>query len=332
MSASSFPTLSVVVPNYNHGKYLDTCLSALVKQSLQPLEILVLDDASTDNSVEVIKRFAVQNPIVRLVQNEKNLTVVPNLNKGVELSRGQYVYIAAADDEVLPGILEHSMRLLAQHPQAGLSCTVCQWRYVDSGLSWYMATGMADKPCYLSPDDLVRIGKRGKLLISSSSAVFRKDALLDVGCFIPKLRWLADWFAMTTIGFRYGLCFDPEPLSIINILQNSHYTHGRKLAEHHRILGWIAELLASPAFEDIRPPMRASGALALFATPMLKILLSRKEYRQFITPAFLRWMIWRNAELIGSRILPRGLAQTVLNQFYALKRKPASANQPQTAP
>src|SRR4030095_15000486 len=100
------PTLSVVVPNYNHAKYLEFSLPAILKQSHRPLEVIVLDDASKDNSVEVIRRFAAQDPIVRLVQNEKNLTVVPNLNKGVELARGDYVFIVSADREALPGIFE----------------------------------------------------------------------------------------------------------------------------------------------------------------------------------------------------------------------------------
>src|SRR5262245_60937643 len=162
----ALPSLSVVVPNYNHAKYLEHSLPAILNQSVRPLEVLVLDDASTDNSIEVIRRFASQNPLVRLVQNEQNLGVMPNLNKGVALARGDYVFIGSADDEVLPGLFEKSMRLLAQHPQAGLSSTVSVWRYVDSGLSWHMAVGMADRPSYLSPHELVNLGKRGKLLIS----------------------------------------------------------------------------------------------------------------------------------------------------------------------
>src|SRR5882724_6618778 len=138
MASSSFPSLTVVVPNYNHAKYLDQSLPSILKQSFQPLEVLVLDDASTDNSVEVIRRIAAQNPLVRLVQNEKNLGVMPNLNKGLELARGDYVFIGSADDLVLPGLFEASLRLLAQHPRAGLSCTVCEWRYEGTELSWYM--------------------------------------------------------------------------------------------------------------------------------------------------------------------------------------------------
>jgi glycosyltransferase involved in cell wall biosynthesis len=323
----SLPTLSVVVPNYNHGKYLELSLPALLRQSFQPLEIIVLDDASTDNSVEVIQRFAAQSPLIRLVQNEKNLTVVPNLNKGFELARGDYVFIASADDEVLPGIFEHSMRLLAQHPQAALSCTVSQWRYEETGLSFYMGVGLADRATYLSPDELVRVGKRGKLMMSSSSAVYRRAALLEVGRFIPKFRWLADWFAIYTTAFRYGICFVPEPLSLVNIIPKSHYTHGSKQPEHLSILRGMVELINTPAFADVRPRLRDSGVLSLYATPMLKILLSRKEFRPFITPTFLRWTLWRNAELIGRDLLPRWLARWVLNRFYAIDKKTLSSTQ-----
>src|SRR5947207_15375140 len=119
---AALPPLSVIVPNYNHAKYLPTCLTAILRQSLQPIEIIVLDDASTDNSLEVIRQFAAENPVIRLVQNENNLGVMPSLNKGVELSRGEYVYIPSADDEVVPGVVEKFMRLPVEHPEAGYCC------------------------------------------------------------------------------------------------------------------------------------------------------------------------------------------------------------------
>src|SRR5258708_29809920 len=169
MASTSLPTLSVVVPNYNHAQHLPTSLPAILNQSFKPIEVIVLDDASTDNSVEVIRRFEAENPLVRLVKNEKNLGVMPNLNKGVQLAKGDYVFIGSADDEIIPGLFEKSMQLLAQYPQAGLSCTICTWRYVDSDLSWHMGVGMSGHPAYLSPEDTVPLGKRCKILISSSS-------------------------------------------------------------------------------------------------------------------------------------------------------------------
>lgn len=328
MSGAPLPTLSVVVPNYNHGRFLEHTLPALAGQSFQPLELLVLDDASTDNSVEIIKRLAAQYPIVRLVQNERNLGVMPNLNKGIGLAHGDYVFISSADDQVQPGFLQKSLRLLAEHPEAGLSCTVCQWRYAATGVSWYMGVGMADRAAYLSPEELVRVGRRGKLAISSSSVIFRRGPLLEAGRFIPELRWHSDWFAAYIIGLRYGLCFVPEPLSLVNILPKSFYTAGVRGPEHRQVLLRIVELLLTPPFADVRPRVRDSGALSLFAMPMLKLLVSRREFRHFINWPFLRWTLWRSAELIGRDILPRSLAQWVLKRFYALNQTASPAQPP----
>jgi glycosyltransferase involved in cell wall biosynthesis len=278
--------------------------------------VIVLDDASTDNSVEVIQQIAAQNPLVKLVRNEKNLGVMPNLNKGLELARGDYVFIGSADDQVLPGLFEASMKLLAQHPRAGASCTVCEWRYEGTDLRWYMGVGMADRPAYLSPGDLVGVGRRGKLLMSSSSVVFRRDALNDVGRFVPHLRWHADWFATTTCAFRYGLCYVPEMLSLVNILPKSFFTAGREGPEHRKVLEGILELLISPAYADVRPLIRDSGALSLFAGPMLRLILSRREYRYFLNGTLVGRTLWRSAELIGRKVLPGWLARWVLKTFY----------------
>jgi glycosyltransferase involved in cell wall biosynthesis len=316
MASPLLPSLSVVVPNYNHAEYVENCLLAILRQSVQPLEVIVLDDASTDNSVEVIRRIAAQNPVIRLVQNEKNLGVMPNINKGIGLSRGEFVFVSSADDEVVPGLFEKSLRLLAQHPQAGLSCTVCEWRYVDTGLTWHMGAGMGKNPCYLSPDDLVRLGKRDQLVLGTSSAIVRKTALIQAGCFIPELRWHADWLAVFVPAFRHGVCFVPEPLSVFNIYSKSYYSSGHKLGEHRRVLLRLVELLSSPAYADARRGIRDSGALSLFATPMLRILLSRPDYRSFINATYLRRTLRRSAELVGKKILPRWLARWFLNRFY----------------
>ena len=105
------PALSVAIPNYNHAQYLPRCLDSILSQSVQPFEILVLDDASTDNSVAIIQRYASQHPHVRLHRNEHNLGAVANINQAFELSQGDYVFVPSADDEVVPGFFEKSLKL-----------------------------------------------------------------------------------------------------------------------------------------------------------------------------------------------------------------------------
>lgn len=313
---ASLPTLSVVVPNYNHAKYLEVSLPAILRQSVQPLEIIVLDDASTDNSLEVIRRFVAQNPIIRLVQNEKNLGVMPNLNKGVELSRGEYVYIASADDEVVPGLFEKSLRLLAQHPQAAYCCAMAEWRETFSSLVWQMGTNMPQQPGYLPPDDLVQLGRKGKLCLVSSSGVQRRDFLLAAGSFPPPLRWHADWFAFYVTGLRHGVCFIPEVLSLANLLPSSFYQSGSRRLEHRQVLVNLLEMLHSPAYADVLPRIRTSGVLSLFEWPILRLLLARREYRHLINATFLRQALRRSAELRAKKLLPKWLARWLLNRFY----------------
>jgi glycosyltransferase involved in cell wall biosynthesis len=312
----NLPTLSVIIPNYNHSQHLPVAVNAILSQPVQPLEIILIDDGSTDNSVEVIQDLAHRNPLVKFHRNEQNQGVCFTVNRGIELARGDYVFMSSADDEILPGFLEKSLGILTQYPQAALSCTVSRWHYVDSGITWHMGAGMAEQTCYLSPDELVRLGRRGKLLIPTSSAIMKKAPLLQAGSLIPKLRWHCDWFATIVLAFRHGLCYVPEPLSDFNIHAKSYYQSGHKGAEHFQVLIELVELLNSPAFADVRPHVRDSGALSLFATPMLQILLSRPEYRSFINATLLRRTFRRSAELTGKQVLPRWLARWFLSRYY----------------
>jgi glycosyltransferase involved in cell wall biosynthesis len=315
----NLPALSVIVPNYNHGAYLPRCLDALFRQSVPPFEVIAIDDASKDNSLEVLADYARRYPNIRILRNERNQGVSYTLNRGIEVARGDFLFFPGADDEVTPGLFEKSLRLLAEHPQAALSCTVTRWSYVDSGLTWYMGAGMAERPCYLSPDDLVGVGKRGKLLICTSSAIIRKEPLIQAGKFIPELRWHSDWFATFVPAFRHGLCYVPELLSQFNIYTGSYSQSGMRGAEHRQVLLKLMELLTSPDCADVRPRIRDSGALSLFATPMLRLLLSQPEYRSFINATLLRRTFRRSAELIGKKILPVWLARWCLNRFYRMQ-------------
>jgi glycosyltransferase involved in cell wall biosynthesis len=316
----NWPRLSVIVANYNHGKYLPTCLNAIVTQSVQPFEIVIIDDASTDNSVEIIESFAKKNPLIRFYRNEKNQGALEAALRGLKLAQGEFLCFPAADDEVVPGFFEKSLRLLADHPKAGLSCTASRWVDASTGLEWFMGMDMADRPCYLSPDDLVQVGRRGKLIIPSSSAMMRKEALFEVGTFIPELRWHCDWFANFSCAFRYGMCYVPEPLSDFYLHPTSYYHRGRKSAEHVRVLRTLLDYLSSPQFADIAPRVRDSLALGLFGMPMLRLILQHAKYRQFFTPRLAARALYRTAEVNGKKYLPKPVANWVINRLYRPKK------------
>ena len=114
-------SLSVIMPNFNDGRLISRALTAVLEQSRRPTEVIVVDDGSTDGSVATIEAFVQRDPIVKLIRHERNLGLMAAIQRGFEESRGDYVYFPAADDYILPGFFEKSLRMLAGHPQAGLS-------------------------------------------------------------------------------------------------------------------------------------------------------------------------------------------------------------------
>jgi len=305
--------LSVIIPNYNHAHYLPRSLTAIVQQSVQPMEILVLDDGSSDDSVEVIESFVKNHPVIRLHRNEKNLGIIANVDLGLNLARGDYLAFAAADDEVAPGFFEKSLTLLAKHPEAALSCTIGEYRETASGLSWHMGYGVTDQPAYLSPARMVECERRGRFYIPPNSVIFKKSALFEVGRFRPELKFACDWFAMYVAGFRYGICFVPEPLAVFHVQPDSYYQrHRRDKVAYQKVIYDLLDLLNSSKFRDAGEFIREGGSLYLFGWPMLRAILSEPRYRRYLNPLFLRKNLWHITRLQLKKITPAFLGNWYL--------------------
>lgn len=205
--------LSVLMPNYNHSKYIGEALTAILEQSYKPDEIIIIDDASTDESIGIIRKFVEQNPIVRLIVNKKNLGVVHNLNKLLELAKGDYVYFAAADDKILPGFFEKSMNLLQKYPSAGLCSAlslIIDEESRNRGL--HPSLIISGKECFLLPEQASSILRKKGPWMMGNAAILKRKALIDSGGYIPELHSFSDGFIYQVVALKHGACFVPEPL------------------------------------------------------------------------------------------------------------------------
>src|ERR1700738_3854186 len=112
------PRVSVVIPNYNHARYLRQRVDSVLQQSYQDFEVILMDDCSTDDSRIVISEYA-NDPRIRISLNEKNSgSAFKQWNKGVGLARGEYVWIAESDDYADPHLLETLVSRLEAEPRA----------------------------------------------------------------------------------------------------------------------------------------------------------------------------------------------------------------------
>ncbi len=315
-ASEGLPTLSVVIPNYNHAQYLPINLRAILSQSRLPDEVIVVDDASTDNSLEVLAAFEREHPRLRVIRNEVNRGAEFALNRGTDEATSDYVFWSGADDYVKPGFVEKSMKLLARHPQAALCCTVGDWVDETVGLNPHMGARMGAKPAFFTPDDLVRLETQSRLFISSNSVIFRRDLLLGSGGMRSALKWHSDWFLIHALAFRHGICFVPEPLAVFVIRGDGYSSQTpEKLEEHVQVLRNIMDLLLTDEFADLREKLRKSGGLFVFG--YAAYLLTRKEakYRSLWSWRFAVKSVSQAIKMKVRRFLPKWLANLYYRMF-----------------
>ena len=214
-------TISVVMPNYNDAHVLPVSLKALLEQSYPPVELILIDDASTDNSIEVIQFFSKQYPAIKLMRNETNMGPVGSFLKGWECAKGDYLYFAAADDHVLPGFFEKSMALLEQYPEAGVCSGIGVFNQGKKVFETPSPPYISKKPTYLSPQEVLNAYIKKNWIIMGNTALWKTEATRKLKGFPKELTNILDEFTLLMVSLNFGACFIPETMAVYNIRDNS---------------------------------------------------------------------------------------------------------------
>jgi glycosyltransferase involved in cell wall biosynthesis len=133
-------SVDVVVPCHQYGRYLRACVTSVLAQGIQDVRVLIVDNASTDDSVEVARQLAIEDHRVEVVARRSNLGPHASYNEGIDWACSKYFVVLDADDLLVPGCLAHAVALLEGHPGVGF------------------AHGMA---CWVGPDDPIPVLKTG---------------------------------------------------------------------------------------------------------------------------------------------------------------------------
>jgi len=187
----SHRTVSVIVPNYNYARYLDERLASIFRQTYPVLEIIVLDDASADDSLAVAQASAdAAQRAIRIVPRDANSgNVFRQWKAGLDLARGEYIWIAEADDSSDPEFLATLLGRLTAEPEAGLC--FCDSRAIGPDgaqiypdyKGYYREFGDAGLDAdgrFPADEFLRRFLSLRNLILNASAVVWRRDALADV--------------------------------------------------------------------------------------------------------------------------------------------------------
>lgn len=248
--------LSTFIPNYNHGRYLESAFAGLMAQDRPPDEIIVYDDGSSDDSVEIIRRLQRRWPLIRLVEGGVNRGAMYAGRKGLELISGDWVNLLAADDTPLPGYYAAAVQMAEANPTAGIICGKMRVVHETTGAVSVVGVDQWTGDQYVSPERFLREYMYAAAPNHSLGAgtLWRREALLEAGGFREELLSWCDTFAARSIALRYGACYIARPVVQVGYSETCYSARiARDTQTMLQIINTAVDLMRSDAYRDRFP-------------------------------------------------------------------------------
>ena len=222
------PTVSVIIPNYNHAPYLKERIDSVLNQTYQDFEVIILDDCSPDNSVEVIEQYRSNPHVSHILINEQNTrNTFIQWERGISMAKGRYIWIAESDDVAELQLLETLIGQLEQHPDASVAFCHSQLIDADGALLSEQNTKNPAQPGQITIDGSCTFLRH--LLIfnyiyNASMAVFRRDVYDRANPDYKQFRYCGDWH------FWASVCAAGRVIEVYDMLSRFRQ-HQRKVTE-----------------------------------------------------------------------------------------------------
>jgi glycosyltransferase involved in cell wall biosynthesis len=243
------PEITVLISVKNGEPYIYSAVESVLSQSCENFELLILDNASTDNSIEIIRSF--NDSRIRVIENSMDLGLSLSLNKGLSLSKGEYISRIDADDIMYPQRLEKQLLFLSQNPKISVVGSYCHI-IDDNGVN----TGKIKYP--LGQTGNLESVIRGNNPVGHPLVMYRKNEIINSNSYEQQYRYGQDlnlWFGLYLRGNRCDNI--PEYLSayrIHNEQESDRKSEQKFKAEHHDIFEKFCNSFLSTPFsgETIR--------------------------------------------------------------------------------
>lgn len=245
------PFFSVIIPNYNHGKYLATRIDSVLQQTFEDFELIIIDDASTDNSHEIIERYRPNPKISKIIYEKKNSgSPFIQWRKGIESSTGNWIWIAESDDLADISFLEQMHNKITELPQATLIYSDSYLIREDNTEKYsdiknrFLKSEKWSKDYYRGGNE--EINECLKLFCSvnnASSAVMKKENLIRVHDELTDYFLHGDWFAYIKLLMMGSVGYVAQPLCTVRNHETGLINRNQNIVlsktEHFRILSLL---------------------------------------------------------------------------------------------
>lgn len=237
------PLVSVIIPNYNHASFLDERIQSVLVQTYQNFELIILDDNSTDNSVEVINKYKDNPHVSHIVVNEENSgSTFKQWHKGFELAKGEIVWIAESDDSCDESLLDTLVRGYVDNNAVLTFCRSCKYD-VDGNKCIY--THQNNLPWNIvSPgkDFISKYMIDRNTIANASSAIFNRKIAMSLDRPYMTMRGNGDWLFWIELMEQGNVCFCTRELNYFRFHDTNTtrklFSQGVSAKEHRTIFDY----------------------------------------------------------------------------------------------
>lgn len=248
------PKVSVLIPNYNYARYLPEAIDSVLEQDFEDYELLVIDDASTDESADIIRSYGIRDARIRFRINETNRGMVSNLNDCLEWARGEYMKFLLADDKMVGGgALGKLVQIMDDHPSVRLVWSARQ--LIDEHSRPIRVRNYGPRSRIEPGIELILecLGNFRNVIGEPSAVMFRRADAADE--FDPGYRHLVDLEMWLRLLERGDFAYTPERLSAFrkHSRQQSEVIReeGRYQPEYVRLLEKYVDSIVETGRRDI---------------------------------------------------------------------------------
>lgn len=205
------PLVSVLIPCYNVEKYVEEAVNSILNQTYSNLEVITINDCSTDKTGEILQGLAKQDSRIVLVNNESNLKLIKTLNKGIELCRGEYIARMDADDISLPSRIEKEVTFLEKNKDHDIVSTLFYAFRSESPDS----KSLHHSPLY---DDYLRAYMLFKSGICHPAVMIRKRVFTELKLYFePEYLHVEDYALWSKAIYKTKIANIGEPLLLYRV-------------------------------------------------------------------------------------------------------------------
>ncbi len=208
------PKVSIILPTYNRAYIIEKAIQSVLNQTYQDFELIIVDDGSTDNTEEIIKKLQEKDKRIRYIKLETNKGAAAARNEGIKIAHGKYITFQDSDDEWLPEKLEKQMKIFETTPEDIIVYTGF-WRIDGDEKTYIPDINISNREGYIHKELL-----KGNF-VGTPSILLKKETLEKVALFDECLQRFQDWDLVFRLSEYYNFKLIDEPLYTSHILTDS---------------------------------------------------------------------------------------------------------------